>query len=228
MLDMQKLECDTSLTRNDFFLSPSRDNYSFNGTLFAMMQQTCQGNFDRACLSLYKSQRYAQSRDENSNFVFNQDTIIFYGAATFLYTLFPNYGIEGIPDLATISSFFGAENDGQGGYRFNGNERFPSNWHNRRVPYTIPALSTEILALYLPHPVLLGGNTASGSFDALNFQSIKDGKIPADPATVVCLLYQIATVPVPDSLSLSTQVLSWVLGKLNPTFQNFGCPLKTL
>ncbi|MCJ1264217.1 hypothetical protein MMC22_004088 [Lobaria immixta] len=223
-----KMECDTSLTRNDFFLSPSGDNHSFNGTLFGMMQETCQGTFDRACLSLYKSQRYAQSRADNGNFFFGPDAFIFYAAASFLYELFPNYGNEGTPDLATISSFFGAESDGQGGFRFNGNERFPSNWHNRRVAMNLVDVGTEILGLYLPHPVLLGGNTASGSFDALNFQSIKDGKVPTDPATVVCLLYQTATWPLPNSASLPTQILSWVLGKLNPIFKDFGCPLKIL
>lgn len=193
-----------------------------------MMQETCQGTFDRACLSLYKSQRYAQSRADNGNFFFGSDTLIFYAATSFLYQLFPNYGNEGTPDFATISSFFGAEGDGQGGFRFNGGERFPANWHNRRVAYNLADVASGILELYLPHPVLLGGNTASGSFDALNFQSIKDGKVPADPATVICLLYQIVTQPLPNSASLPTQVLSWVLGNLNPIFKNFGCPLKNL
>lgn len=193
-----------------------------------MMQQTCQGNFDRDCLSLFKSQRYAQSRADNDNFFFGPVTLIFYVATSFLYEAFPNYGNEGIPDLATITLFFGAESDGQGGFRFNGGERFPSNWHNRRTPFTPIDAAKEVVALYLPHPVLLGGNTAPGTFDALNFQSIKDGKIPADPATVLCLMYQILTEALPNSVSLPTQVLSWMLGKLNPIFKNFGCPLKVL
>ena len=220
---MQKIEGDASLTRNDFSLSPNGDNYSFNGTLFSMMQETCHGTFDRACLSLYKSQRYAQSRADNSNFFFGPGTLLNYVAASFLYELFPDYGNEGTPNLAIISSFFGAESDGQGGFRFNGGERFPSNWHNRRVAFNLANFASEVLGLYLPHPVLLGGNTSPGSFDTLNFQSIKDGKVPTDPATVICLLYQIATGPTPGMLSLPTDLLSWVLGKLNPIFGNFGC-----
>ncbi|MCJ1471352.1 hypothetical protein MMC07_010000 [Pseudocyphellaria aurata] len=223
-----KLESDASLTRNDYFLSPSGDNYSFNGTLFAMMQQTCQGNFDRDCMALYKYQRYTQSLADNGNFFFGPFTLIFYVAATLLYELLPNFGNEGTPDLATISSFFGAESDGQGGFRFNGGERIPPNWHNRRTPHTTVIAASGILDLYLAHPVLLGGKTSSGSFDALNFGSIKDGKIPADPATVLCLLYQIVTEFVPDAASLPTQVLSFTLGKLNPIFEDFGCPLKIL
>lgn len=193
-----------------------------------MMQQACQGNFDRDCLSLYKSQRYADSRADNGNFFYGPITLFFNVAAGFLYQVFPNYGNEGVPDLATITSFFGAESDGQGGFRYNGGERIPSNWHNRRTQFTFPDSAAEVVALYLPHPVLLGGNTAPGTFDALNFQSVKDGKIPADPATVLCLLYQALIDPLPNSVSLPTQVLSWMLGKLNPIFQNFGCPLTVL
>lgn len=225
---MQKIEGDTSLTRNDFFLSPNGDNYSFNGTLFTMMQETCHGTFDRACLSLYKSQRYAQSRADNGNFFFGPETLLSYVAASFLYELFPDYGNEGSPDLAVISSFFGAESDGQGGFRFNGGEQFPSNWHNRRVAFNLANFASEILELYIPHPVLLGGNTAPGKFDTLDFESIMDGKIPVDAATITCLLYQIATGPLPGAVSLPTQLLSWVLGKLNPIFTNFGCPSRNL
>lgn len=225
---MQKVESDTSLTRNDFFLSPTGDNYSLNTTLFGMMQKTCGGNFDRNGLSLYKYQRYVQSRADNGHLYFGPISLFFYGAASFLYELFPSYGNEGTPDLDTIKSFYGVESDGKGGFRSNGGERFPPNWYNRRTPYTIPQVAVEITALYGPYPALLGGNTAPGKFDALDFQSIKNGKIPADPATVVCLLYQIATDFLPTQAALPTEAISWILGKLNPVYKNFGCPLKLL
>ena len=36
-----------------------------NGTLFGMMQDTCQGNFNLENLALYRYQRYQQSVAEN-------------------------------------------------------------------------------------------------------------------------------------------------------------------
>ena len=69
-----------------------------------------------------------------------------------------------------------------------------------------------------------------GNFDALNFgQSISNGKLTTDPAALLCLLYQLATDNVPDSLSgvldLPSSVLSFITGKLNPIFANSGCTL---
>ena len=51
------------------------------------------------------------------------------GAASFLYELFPSFGNAGVPDLATISSFFGAERDAATGtWHSNNKERIPENW----------------------------------------------------------------------------------------------------
>lgn len=96
------------------------------------------------------------------------------------------------------------------------------------MAFKLANFGSEILELYLPHSVLLSGNTSPGKFDALGFQSIKDGKIPVDAATITCLLNQIATGPLPGAVSLPTQLLSWVLGKLNPIFTNHGCPSRLL
>ncbi len=55
-----KFEGDTSLSRNDYFLA-NGDDYSFNSTLFGDMKSTCQGNFNRDNLALYRYKRYQQS-----------------------------------------------------------------------------------------------------------------------------------------------------------------------
>lgn len=133
---MKKFEADTSLTRNGYFLA-NGDDYTFNKTLFGMMQATCKGNFNRDNLTLYRSQRYAQSKADNGNFYFGPKSLLLYGAASFLYELFPSFGPAGNPDVATISSFFGASSDGNGGYTFNHQDKIPPNWYNRRAPYTI-------------------------------------------------------------------------------------------
>ena len=196
------------------------------------MANTCQGNFNRDNLALYRYQRYQQSKEDNGNFYFGPKSIILYGAATFLYEIFPSFGNAGTPDLATISSFFGAESDGNGGWRFNNKEQIPANWYNRKTPYTIPDAVAELVAMYLEHPVLFGGNVGKGNFDALSYGPISNGNLAATQQNVLCLLYQLATDNVPSSLSgvleLPLQVVSWAVGKLNPVFKDFGCPLKTV
>ena len=88
-----KFEGDTSLTRNDYFTHDG-DNYSFNGTLFARMKEVADrvsgGNFDRNALAAYRSQRYDESVQENPNFFFGPLSLLLFGAASFLYELFPS------------------------------------------------------------------------------------------------------------------------------------------
>ena len=216
----QKFEEDTSLTRNDYYLA-NGDDYSFNGTLFAMMQSTCAGNFNREHLSLSRYQRFQQSKADNANFYFGPKSVLLIGAATFLYELFPSLGPAGAPDLATISSFFGAQSDGNGGYTFNNQERIPADWYNRKVPYTIAGAAAETVALYLENPTLFGGNAGKGNFDLLNFGTdFNNGQFNATAQNVLCLFYQLATENVPSSLSgvleLPLNVITWAAGKLNP------------
>ncbi|KAI9846883.1 MAG: hypothetical protein M1837_003495 [Sclerophora amabilis] len=225
-----KFESDTSLTRNDFFLA-NGDDYTFNGTLFGMMQDTCKGNFNRDNLAKYRYDRYQQSLADNANFYFGPKTVLLYGAASFLYELFPSRGPGGTPDLDTITSFFGAEQRPDGSWVFNGREKIPDNWYNRADSYTLADSVVEILAQYLAYPVLFGGNVGKGNFDALDFGIIKNGNLTTpDLSSTLCLLYQLAVDNVPSSLSdvleLPLRIVSFTTGKLNPVFQNFGCPLK--
>ena len=194
------------------------------------MQQTCNGNFDRNNLALYRYQRYQQSKAENGNFYFSPTSILLFGAASFLYELFPSLGPAGSPDLATMESFFGASSDGNGGYAFNNAEQIPPNWYNRVSPYSVVDTAVEALAQYLQHPVLFGGNVGPGNFDALSYGIIVNGSL-TDTSTdaLLCLIYQLATEKVPSSLSgvleLPVEVVEWTSGKLNPIFENYGCPL---
>jgi hypothetical protein len=230
---IKKFEADTSLTRNDYYLSATGDNYNFNGTLFANMVSTTGGNFDRAGMALYRYQRYQQSLTENGQFYFGPITILLYGAASFLYELFPSFGNAGSPDLAVISSFFGVESDGNGGYTHIP-EQIPPNWFNRASPYTLSLSTVEILAQYLAYPVLFGGNVGTNNFDALgSFGLITNGQIPSTTtsAELICLLYQLVTSNTPSSLStvitLPATVLTWVLLQLNAAnvFGSTGCSL---
>ncbi|MCJ1294038.1 hypothetical protein MMC34_005595 [Xylographa carneopallida] len=224
-----KFEGDTSLTRDDYFLTG--DDHTFNGTLFGYMDATCQSTFDRAGLALYRSQRYAQSRAQNGNFYYGPKSLLLYGAASFLYELFPSLGPTGSPSLATIASFFGAVPDGHGGWA-HVPEQIPANWSSRASAYSILDVSAEIAALYLAYPVLFGGNAGVGNFDALGAfggGAISGGSLTGGAAAVRCLLYQFATEDVPSSLSgvltLPVEVVQWAAGKLDPVFVGSGCPV---
>ncbi|CZT50958.1 uncharacterized protein RSE6_12033 [Rhynchosporium secalis] len=224
-----KFEADSSLTRNDFF--PTGDNYKFNGTLFKMMTETTGGLYNRDNLAKYRYERYQQSLKDNKNFYFGPFSLLLYGASSFLYELMPS-GPDYIPDKATISSFFGAQDNGDGTYSFNNQEKIPDNWYNRVKPYSNADVVNEILAQYLEYPVLFGGATGNGGFDTLDFSGgIKNGKLIAVPdvSTTLCLLYQLATERVPSSLNSiltpTVQTLSFVLSKLGPQLKNLGCPI---
>lgn len=244
-----KFEADSSLTRNDFFLD-NGDDFSFNGTLFGMMDTTCKSDFTRENLAVYRNQRWHQSQTENPDFFFGPLSLLLYGAASFLYELMPS-GTEGYaPNLATISSFFGAEQQSDGTWTFNNAEKIPDNWTNRVTPYTNSDVTHQIVEMYLEDPVLFGGNTAAGSFgkshqsvppnddlhantreDALNFGAIQDGKISSSitPAQTSCLLYQLVSGPIPGYLNSivtpTVDALAFVATKLGPEFSNLGCPI---
>jgi hypothetical protein len=223
-----KFESDTSLTRDDYFLADG-NNYSFNGTLFGMMDATSNSYFGRNQLALYRSQRYAQSLAENPNFYFGPLALLLFGASSFLYELMPS-GPSYTPDLPTISSFFGASQTADGTFSFNNAEKIPDNWYNRVSPYTNNDVTNEILAQYLEYPVLFGGATGNGGFDLVNFGSIRHGKlVNPTPSTVLCLIYQLATQNIPSSLNgvitPAIEAIAFAATKLNPHFKNLGCPL---
>jgi len=225
-----KFEADASLTRNDYYTN-NGDNYSFNGTLFGFMNDECGGNFDRACMSRYRKKRYDASRSENGQFTFIPTALLLYGASSFLYELMPTNG--GPPDLATISSFFGAKSDGNGGWT-HVPERIPDNWFSRATPYTGTDVTAEILAQYLAYPVAFGGNVGKGNFVGLDFGPIKNGQwSPASASDVGCLLQQVVLAAVPNTIqgliSAPLSALSGIAAKINPIFaQDFGCPAITV
>jgi len=221
-----KFEADASLTRNDYYTNGG-DDFSFNGTLFGYMANECNGNFDRDCMTRYRKQRYDASRSENGQFVFLPTALLLYGASSFLYTLMPTNG--GPPDLATISSFFGAKSDGNGGWT-HVPERIPDNWFSRATPYTGTDVVAEILAQYLAAPVAFGGNVGKGNFVGLDFGPIKNGQwSPTSAADVGCLLQQAVLAAVPQTIqgliTAPLSALQGIAGKINPIFaKDFGCP----
>ncbi|KAH9831905.1 aromatic peroxygenase-like, partial [Teratosphaeria destructans] len=222
-----KFEGDTSLTRNDYFLA-NGDNYDFNQSLYNEMSKYANGAFNRQNLALYRYQRYNESRAENGNFYFGPKSVLLFGAASFLYELFPSLGELGTPDQTTMDYFFQKE-------------QIPPNWYSRVDPYTIPDVAAEILAQYELHPVAFGGNTGTpDSFVGLGQDGpyLSHGMFTGStPAGVACLLYQVATENDPaefggGSVPQTPQAnLEWMAAKINPFFTGngsaaaFGCPI---
>ena len=196
-----------------------------------MMAKTTGGNFNLPGMANFMSQRYAQSKADNPNFYYGPKAVLLYGAASFLFELFPSLGIEGAPNLEIQKSFFGAHDNGNGVFTFNNAEQIPDEWFNRRRAMTLVDVARDFVKMYALHPVLLGGNVGKNNFNAMGTfgNAVKGGKFSTNPSDIVCLMYQLATDDVPNSLStvltLPLQVLTWTTGKLNPIFANTGCPL---
>jgi hypothetical protein len=67
---------------------------------------------------VYRKQLWTQSQQENPNFFYSPLALLEYGAASFLYELFPSVpsGATGEPNYGNISSFFLEE-------------KIPENWY---------------------------------------------------------------------------------------------------
>lgn len=217
-----------------------------------MMTKTTNSNYNLPNLALYRYQRYQQSIAENPNFYFGPLSLLLYGAASFLYELMPSGTRNYNPDFYTISSFFGAgAKQKNGSYAFTGKEKIPDNWTNRvsrKLPsatcssrksdnffpaaYSNMDVTNQIVSMYLLHPVLFGGNTGNGTFDAL---TTSDGMITAGVldttsiTSVTCLLYQLATERIPSSLNSvltpTVTAIDFAVSKLGGAYSNLGCPL---
>ncbi|KAK4182777.1 putative aromatic peroxygenase [Podospora australis] len=226
-----KMEIDASLTRNDFFPAGG-DNFSFNTTLWKQFVQSTGGLFDAEGISKYRKERWDQCQAENPQFYFPILGLFQYGAASFLYELWPN-GNEGyVPNLHNTATFFGALPLPNGEWA-SVPERIPHNWVNREVPYFLLDIAAQITKMYALNPVGFGGN-AGGEFIGISSPPyIHDGALGHNTtsADVKCLLYQILSRPIPSTLNgIVTPVVEGLSDLLTKTFgkdfDNLGCPLK--
>lgn len=84
----REIQGDSSFMRNDYYLADD-DDYSINSTLFEYMQAICRGNFNHNILPLHKYQRYQRTLVENGKLTFGPQSLLPFGAASFLNELFP-------------------------------------------------------------------------------------------------------------------------------------------
>lgn len=217
-----KFEADTSLSRNDYFLG-NGDDYRINGSLMNELLQYCGDECNVNNLGHYRAERWRESQATNPNFFFGPGSLLLYGAASFLYELFPGSNYAATPD--TMMSFFGVNKTESGDFKYVG-ERPPPGWKNRVAPYTLMLTGNEIGKMYQVEPEPFGGNVGQG-----NFNGEKDNF--TDPSTIspsdfTCFLYQLVSGGAPSEVNGFVGILnhlsSWALGKLNPIFKNLGCP----
>lgn len=193
-------------------------------------QGTPYREYGRDTIVDYKYIRYKQSLAENPNFYFGPLGLILYGAASLTYALMPNGNRGYVADHETISTWYGAQDNPDGSIFYNYGEQIPINWTNRLTPYDLAEAVPEILYMFTKHPVLVGRKTGPGTFNLVNWQAIKEGKITsAIGKESSCLIYQIAiTFPTTGLLNGSITpvvgVTNFVIGLLGVEMQNLGCP----
>ena len=202
-----------------------------------MMNTTVKGNFDLANMVTYMGQRYKQSIAENKNFYYGPKVVLLYGAASFLFRLFPNFtGDVGPPVLHFIAGFFGVVQNGTQFSRLAG-EQILDDWHNRLHPWTLANVAQDFSTMYTSAPVLLGGNAGKvNDFDDLGANGtgvvgLQGSLLGTSASSFTCLLYQIATEDVPSSIgdngigALDPLVLKFAVLNLNPLPVFSGCSL---
>ena len=84
------------------------------------------------------------TKPPNPNFFFGVGSLLLYGAASFLYELFP--GSSNAPDEVTITSFFGIQKNGDKWEYIS--ERAPPGWKNRVILYNLQLTRAEIGKMY--------------------------------------------------------------------------------
>lgn len=225
-----KMEIDASLTRNDFFPAGG-DNFSFNTTLWKNFVRSTGGYFNVSTISQYRKERWDQSKDENPQFYFPILGLFQYGAASFLYELWPN-GNEGYePNLHNTATWFGAVPLPNGEW-LRAPERIPDNWVNRQKPYYLLDIAAQIAKMYFLNPVGFGAN-AGGEFVGINEPPFfNDGALNSNTthADIACLFYQILSRPVPSTLNpIISPIVEGFEALLIKIFgveaNNLGCPL---
>lgn len=203
-----------------------------------MMFKTVGGNFSLPQMVDFMGMRYKQSTAENPNFYFGPKVILLYGAASFLFRLFPNFtGNTGPPVLHFIGGFFGAKQSGST-FVFNEGEQILDDWHNRLTPLTLANVAEDFVTMYSMNPEPLGGNAGKvNDFDGLGASGtgvvgVENNLLSLNPNDFVCLIYQIATEDVPSSLQtklgpLPASVAAFATANLNPLdiFTTAGCTL---
>jgi hypothetical protein len=161
----------------------------------------------------------------NANFFFGIGSLLLYGAASFLYELFP--GSTHSPDEATISSFFGLQQTEDGADWEYVGEQAPPGWKDRVEPYELFATGGQIGKMYQVAPQSFGGNIGVNNFDGQH-TNISTAMSTIESGEVTCFLYQTVFGSVPSEINnvarVPLRLSEWALGKLSPIFKDLGCP----
>jgi hypothetical protein len=235
-------EGDTSLTRTDYFLSPTQDTASLNHTLYAQLATFARrdGTHTATTLAAARARRWDDSQAANPHFFFGPLSIFLYGAASFVYDLMPS-GPGYRADQQTLDAWFLRE-------------RLPAGWSCRVAPLRVADTAREMEGMFRMAPRPFGGNVAAGRFQRMDWVGIRDGVLmggggggggggvlgmlglgakgngggAADGKVMACLLYQMATQMVPTSLNVvvtpTVEALGLFANQVMAGMENLGCP----
>ncbi|KAI5198107.1 hypothetical protein E4T38_07712 [Aureobasidium subglaciale] len=231
-----KFETDSSMTRNDYFTSPTGDAYSVNATIFGYMNDYCDGDFTLGCMGPYMGSRYNNSKETNPNFFFGPLGLFAFGTATLPQESFASYGNAGTPSVDTIQYFWAVNRSASGSSTWianPGHETIPPNWCNRPTALSFAEIFGETSQLYAEagYPAFGGNVGKTDAFVGLTFEAggIENG-ILKDPSAegIACLFQQVLMDTVPQSLSivLTQDPIASAFAKTNLAgiFKSFGCP----
>ncbi|CAF1492270.1 unnamed protein product, partial [Adineta steineri] len=106
-------------------------------------------------------------------------------------------------------------------------ERMPDNWVKRETPYSLVDIIGQVLKLYLPYPVLFGGNTGQPNTFIADPQQLSTNNQTVNGTA--CFIYQAILSVTPSEVDpvviIPASVLSYIIDKLDPIFgTQFGCP----
>ncbi|KAG8855723.1 hypothetical protein FRB96_006767 [Tulasnella sp. 330] len=219
------IEGDASATREDNYFG---DDHTMQPTLYVQMK-----NFTNNYGGLYEIEPLkdaAEARRLNS-IATNPDfyylplsAILGLGARGFPAYLFSNgtFGNGGVPNEESVSSFFGAQIQPDGTYKYVP-ERFPNYWYRRATPFTLVDVVASILDFQTSRDFSFGANAgAVNSFVPLDIEAATNINGTA------CIIQNAIQATVPSFANpLVTDVASIMATLLNtiaPYFAQFGCP----
>ncbi|KAA1478317.1 Cloroperoxidase [Dentipellis sp. KUC8613] len=218
------LEGDASTTRQDAYFG---DNHSMDPNLYAQMKRIAAkhgGVYGYDTMKEVLQTRYDDSRARNPTFYWLPvAALVPLGSKTFIANLFANgtYGAGGVPNEATISAFLGARALPDGRYE-SVPERFPDNWYRRAEPLNIVEALAVILDFILSTDVPFGAN--AGRTDAFLPLEVDVGNVGGLACFVLTALQANVPSMIAQPLRDVEAIVSQVLDKITPLFEDFGCP----
>ncbi|KAJ7239309.1 hypothetical protein C8J57DRAFT_1372823 [Mycena rebaudengoi] len=243
-----QFECDASLTRCDLYICNDSHTLRLDYLQQLLDLYAADSNIRNsvALVSKHHANRIADSIANNGLFFFGPVQMIV-GAFTALQapSLFANYSAEhpeGIMSVEGLMSLYGATHSPDGKLTWTrGSERIPDIYYRRPgallYQWDLPILLPQVLEMWARYPITLslGGNLGKpNTFFPLDLGAFTHGAyslddlLHPDGMNLICFVYQLVQILLPDLLGNVNDLLATVLtevGELtNGILGTFVCP----